>query len=368
MPESLSHSSRPELGLDGQALGALQRDLQVVEVAEDTGGLRSARLRLAALGPAADGSGGDSETLNWLDHEKLKLGAEITVAMGPGDARTRIFKGRITRIGAVFRQSALPEVVVDAADALWDLRTTRRLKTWENQDAAGIANAIASEHGLTAQVDASGPTWKALQQWNSTDLAFLRQVAEAVGAELWLEDTTLHLAARESRGGETLALVMGGELLALDVDADLAHQRSSVAVSGFDADQKDKIDEVARPGDLGAVTGGGGTHGASALEEAFSERKTARLRDVPLVAAEATARAKAELAARLRRFVRARGVTTGTPALQVGGRLKLERVGKLFEGEGYVVVEAIHRFDLTAGYQTHFIAERPTVLVPGAGG
>lgn len=362
MPESQHYSSRPELGLDGEALGDLARDLLSLEVTEDIAGMKHASIRLAAMGPA---DGAQSETLQWLDHRRLKLGAEITIAVGPADERVRIFKGRVSAIGASFRQSQLPEAIVRVEDALWDLRTTRRIKTWEDQDVSAIAQAIAGEHSLSAQVEASGPTWKMLQQWNSTDLAFLRQLCDAVGAELWLDDTTLHIAPRESRGGETLTLIQGAELLSVEVDVDLAHQRSAVNVSGFDAPARDRIDEAAAAEDLGSVTGGGGTHGISALATAFGERKTERLRDVPLTSDEAKARAKAELARRLRRFARARGVTTGSPKLAVGTRLELERVGTLFEGEGYVATEVTHRFDLKAGYQTFFVAERPTMLAGG---
>jgi hypothetical protein len=55
-------------------------------------------------------------------------------------------------------------------------------------------------------------------------------------------------------------------------------------------------------------------------------------------------------------------VTTGSPTLDVGTRLRLERVGKLFEGGGYVVVEVAHRFDLHDGYRSWFVAERAAIL------
>ena len=75
----------------------------------------------------------------------------------------------------------------------------------------------------------------------------------------------------------------------------------------------------------------------------------------------ARAWARAQLLTRARRFVRASGVAEGDAGLQVGSRLCLQRVSPMFEGEGYVVTQVEHRFDLAQGYRTHFEAERAWV-------
>jgi phage protein D len=358
MNAPLYYSSRPRLDLDGQAADDMVRDVAALEVSADIHGLRRARLELTALGPQA---GAGDEALQWLDGARLKLGSALAVSLGPVDVARVVFDGKVSAIGVVHTQGNAPLAQVSAEDRLWDLRNTRRIKTWEHIDLAGLANAIAGEHGLSAQVDATSPTWPVLQQWNDTDLAFLRSRCAAVGAELWLDGSTLHVAPREARAGGDLTLVQGNDLLALDVDCDLAQQRSSVAVSGFDANARDKVDESAGTSELGGVAAGG-TSGLDALRRAFGERKTHRLHDVPLEGEQARARAKAELLRRARGFVRARGVTTGSPTLDVGTRLRLERVGKLFEGGGYVVVEVAHRFDQREGYRTWFVAERAAIL------
>ncbi len=362
MNAPLFFSARPHVDLDGSAADTLVRDLMRVEVHADTTGLTRLRLWLAAIGPQA---GQASETLQWLDGRSLRLGSELALCFGSPGLMPWVFQGQVSALGASFGQGRLPLAQVQAEDRLWPLRQTRRIRTWQEVDLAALVRGIAAEHGLQAEVDAASPTWPALQQWNETDLHFLRTHCAAVGAELWLDGRTLHVARREARHGWAQTLVMGNELLALDIDADLAHQRSRVAISGYDANNKDSLHEEAAEAELDGLAAGG-TSGPQALALAFGDCATQRVHDAPLDAAQARHRAGAELRARARRFVRARGLTTGSPELQVGSTLTLERVGALFEGPGYVVTELTHSYDGEHGLRTAFIAERGCILHGGA--
>jgi phage protein D len=86
-----------------------------------------------------------------------------------------------------------------------------------------------------------------------------------------------------------------------------------------------------------------------------------RVRDVPLVDAEARAWARAEMLRRARGFVTAAGTTSGTPDMVIGSKLHLDRVGAPFTGSGYYVTRVHHSYDRDRGFQTHFEAERATV-------
>src|SRR5262249_33419958 len=154
---------------------------------------------------------------------------------------------------------------------LMNLRMTRRMKTYENMSDADIAGAIAAEHGLTPEVDADGPTYDLVQQWNMSDLAFLRERARKSQAEVWVEDETLHFNARGSRHANESTLVQGNHLIKLCARADLAHQRTKVKVSGYDATRREKIEEEAGEDAILAEVAEGLT-GVSVLERAFGER------------------------------------------------------------------------------------------------
>jgi phage protein D len=251
-------------------------------------------------------------------------------------------------------------VVLFAEDKLMKLRMTRRMKTYENMTDAGIAQAVAQEHGLSADASADGPTYDVVQQWNMSDLAFLRERAALIQAEVWIENDTLNFKTRGNRTGTDITLVNGNHLLSVQLRADLAHQRTSVHVTGYDADAREKIDEEATGDAIQAEVTSGRT-GPQVLEQAMGRRVSFRVRDVALTSGEATAFARAEMLRRARAFVTATGTTRGTPDMVVGSRLTLHGVGAPFEGGGYYTTHVRHTYDLVQGMRTHFSAERATV-------
>jgi len=357
MTSTLLHTTAPVFKIAGTVNGALARDVSMLEIDEATDGLRTMRLRLIAMGPQ---DGAAEEQLLYLDGSDVDFGKEIAVSLGPPDDARIVFQGLISAIEASFVEGEEPHVTVFAEDTLMKLRMTRRFKTYENMSDADIAAAIATEYGLTPDVDADGPTYKVVQQWNQSDLAFLRERARPIQAEVWLDDTSLCFKTRGNRGGTTITLVQGNELIDVQLRADLAHQRTSVKVSGYDAAQREKLDEYA-DGDAVQSEISGGRTGASILQTALGERTSYRVRDVPLESGEAEAWAKAEMLRRARAFVTVVGTTDGTPDMQVGSKLTLDRVGQPFNGDGYYVTRVRHTYDLDNGHRTHFEAERATV-------
>ena len=81
---------------------------------------------------------------------------------------------------------------------------------------ADIAAQIADEHGLQAEVAVDGPRYDVVQQVNQSDLAFLRERARLIQAELWCDGRTLHFSDRAApAGAPRLTLVQGNDLLSV---------------------------------------------------------------------------------------------------------------------------------------------------------
>src|SRR5439155_271653 len=137
---------------------------------------------------------------------------------------------------------------------------------------ADVTNQLASEHGLSASIDIKGPKHKMLAQVNQSDLAFLRERARAVDAEVWMEGTTLHAQSRINRAKGSLKLSYGRNLREFSVLADLAMQRTSVAVNGWDATSKAGLHYEATDNILNGELNGG-VSGASILSSALGQRK-----------------------------------------------------------------------------------------------
>jgi phage protein D len=354
---NLFRSTVPVFKIDGEVAGSLARDIVRLDVDESTSGMKTLTARFLAQGPKANEA---QEKLLYLDGEVLDFGKILEVSIGDAAEQRVIFKGAMSALEASFSEGTEPEVEVFAEDKLMALRMTRRMKTYRQKSDADIARDIANEHGLSVEADADGPTYDVVQQWNQSDLAFLRERAALIQAELWFQDDKLYFKSRGSRAATDVTLVRGNQLLEVQLRADLAHQRTKVKVSGYDASARDKLDEEAASDAVSAEVSGGRT-GPSVLERAFGERVSYRVREVPLLGGEAQAWAKQEMLRRARGFVSVVGVTDGTTDLIVGSKLTLQGVGKPFEGDPYYVTRVHHSYDLHDGHRTRFEAERATL-------
>lgn len=357
MTSALFFAAAPVFNIDGEDKRELARDLVRLECRESIDGLKTLQARFVAIGPQA---GSETQTLLYMDGQVLDFGREITVAIGPLEGQRIIFEGFISALEIEFDEGREPEVCLYAEDKLMDLRMTRRMKTYEDMSDADIASAIAEEHGLTPEVDAEGPTYDRIQQLNMSDLAFLRDRARLVQADVWTDGDSLFFKSRARRQGPAMTLVNGNDIIAVTASADLAHQRTAVRVSGYDATARELIEEEAGEEAIsGEITSG--RSGVSILGSAFGDRVSHRVREVPLESGEAADWARAEMQRRARRFVQVSGVTSGHPDLIVGTRLTLERMGPVFDGDGYYVTQVEHNYDRISGHRTQFTAERAAV-------
>lgn len=356
MPDSTPttgyYPSTPTLKLDGTAKAELSIQLNSLFVEETTLGLFRCEATFTNWGTKDDRA-----DFLYFDRQTFDFGKELSVEFGPPGAQTQVFKGHITGLEAHFPKASEPLLTVLAEDRFQDLRMERRTRSFADVSDSDVFSQIASQHGLTPQVDVDGPTYRVLTQVNQSDLAFLRERAAAVDAEVWVDDRTLHAQARTRRNAGTVALTYGEKLLEFSTLADLSHQRSTVRVSGWDVAGKSALDEEAGESVVSAELDGKRS-GASVLSQALAERNERVTAAVPLSQTEAKALAEARYRARARRFVTGRGSADGTPTIRVGSTLDLAGLGDLFNGKYYVRL-ARHTFDKENGYRTSFEVERP---------
>lgn len=349
------YSARPKIKVDGQEQAALADGLLNLLIEETVEGLYRCEMTLGNWGTNSSGGVG----FLYFDRALLDFGKPLEVALGAADAGATVFKGRVMGLEGRYPAGRSPEISVLAEDRLQDLRMTRRTQMYEEMSDSDIASQIASRHGLRASVDVSGPTHKAIAQVNQSDLAFLRERARAIDAELWVDGDELHLQSHSSRRSEPVALSYGRRLQEFAVLADLAGQRTSLAVTGWDVSAKEGItyaaDESAVQPELEGQTGGG-----AALRQALGERKDQIAHAVPFTDAEAQQAAKAAYCRIARRFLTGAGMCEGDGRIRAGSFVQLSELGPLFDGK-YYVTEARHLFDQRTGYRTQFRVERPFI-------
>jgi phage protein D len=348
-------AARPAIRLDGKVEPLLGDDLlKSLLVEETTQGLFRCEATFENWAPTNGSEGMVLFTMPSLDFGKV-----MAVEFGPPGNVSAVFAGRITGVEAHYPADRPPELTLLAEDRFQGLRMTRRTRSFENLSDADVFRQIASAHGLTPQLDLDGPTYRVLAQVNQSDLAFLRERAAAIDAELWVDDRTLYAQLRSRRSSGTVGFTYGQNLLEFQVLADLADQRTAVRVCGWDVGGKEAIDEKA---DEGAISGelNGGRSGSRVLGAALAERTERIVSAVPLSRDEAQRMAQARYRERARRFVRGSGLVDGNVKIRVGATVELGGLGPLFDGKYYVTL-ARHTFDLAVGYRTGFEVERAAI-------
>ncbi len=353
MPDAIAsrlRSARPAMLIDGQEKPTLTEGLLSLLIVEQISGLYRCEVRFGNWGTT-----GNDISFLYFDRRLLDFGKALAVKLGTDT----LFDGRITALEAQFGEGRPPELSVLAEDRFQDLRMRRRTRTFEDSSDADVINQVANDHGLSPQVDVNGPTYKVLAQVNQSDLAFLRERARSIDAELWMDGSKLNAKSHTGRNGGTLRMSYGRELREFTVLADLAQQRTSMTVSGWDVAGKQMIKHEATDSILSGELGTD-TSGVSILNRAFGQRKEHVAHTVPLTARVAQTEAESFFKTLARRFVVGRGVAEANAKLRVGSYVELQGLGPLFSGK-YYLAEVSYVFDGVRGIRTEFVAERPGI-------
>jgi phage protein D len=347
-------SAIPSITLDGQVNASLGEGLLNLVVTDSVEGLCACEVNVGNWGSQ---SGGNTGFL-YLDRQTLDFGKTFQIKFGPPGSEGTVFDGRISALEAQYPNGAQPYLTILAEDRFQDLRMTRRTRTFENSSDADVIQQIASDHGLTPDVQLSGPTHRVLAQVNQSDLAFVRERARTLDAELWIESSTMHVAARARRtSGSNLTFSYPGTLREFSALADLAHQCNTLTVSGWDVSNKEAIAHQATDSLLQGELAGG-TSGASILKSKLGDRTETIVHAVPQSTDEAQAVAETLFKRLGRQFITGRGIVDPDPRLCVGSSITLQGLSSLFNGT-YYVAGVRHLFDRLNGLRSEIQVERP---------
>ena len=184
--------ARPTIVVGGKEETGLSQGLLRLSIHESVQGLYHCEARFGNWGPK-----NDAIDFLYFDRKKIDFGKSFQVKL---DA-DKIVDGRISALEANFPEGTPPEISVFVEDRFQDLRMTRRTRTFNDATDSDVMKNIANDHGLQPTIDVDGPNYKVLVQVNQSDLAFLRERARAIDAELWMDDTKLYAKTRSKRNG-----------------------------------------------------------------------------------------------------------------------------------------------------------------------
>lgn len=347
VPASGFQVARPTIAVAGQDNAVLAERLFMLEIMETSAGLSRCEASFYNWGNT-----GGSLGFPYFDRKLLEFGKVFVVKFGAN----QVFEGRISAIEGVFPTGLPPRITVLVEDRLQDLRMTRRTRSFENMTDSAVVKRVAGDHSLTPDVNVTDSNHKVLAQINQSDLAFLRELALGLDAQVWVEGTSLKFKTSTSRGTTPLELQYGDRLREFTVLADLAQQRSSLTVSGWDVASKRELKFEASASAIASELQNDEAGGAI-LTRAFAKRQETIVHSVPRSSDEAKHMAESAYRLMARRFVTGRGVSEPDERIRVGAKLTLKGLGAMFSGS-YRVSEVHHLFDASKGLRSEFLVER----------
>lgn len=287
----------------------------------------------------------------------LKFGAEVSIAMGYGDARTvpLMVSGLITEIATSFPESGSPELAVSGYDHAFPLTMGKNARTWKKALDSEAAEEIASFHNLNSNIQRTQERHPQIEQNQESDFEFLKKLADRNHYELFVDEKrTLHFRKPNDTASAVVKLLWGQGLISFKPEANLAGQISKVEVYGWDPKKKEKIVGTATAGE----ESGKDAKGRSAGEQLRSfikdpsKQPVLRLRQPVFSRAEAEKRANAALNERAKQFLTGDAEAIGLPEIRPDTNVQFDNLGVPFS-KTYYVQQSTHKIDGN-GYRTRF--------------
>lgn len=265
-----------------------------------------------------------------------------------------IFNGEITALEPEFRYDA-DVLIVRSYDKSHRLHRGKKTRTFLAKTDSAIASSIASEVGLTADVDATSVTYDYVLQNNQTNMEFLQTRARRIGYQVYAHGGKLYFKKGSWVRATGAELENGNNLLVFRPRLTAVQQHDKANAYGWDPKTKKQIAGASAPGSAsnqGGITDTGGDK----AKAKFSGSAESNVTSSPLFSAdEAKLLAQAVQDGINSQFVQAEGVCMGNTTVTAGATVTIKGCGTKFNGN-YLVTQAIHNWRTETGYETHFYA------------
>lgn len=299
------------------------------------------------------------DNLQWVDSELLAVGKEVEIkatAAAHGQqsgASDRLIKGEITAVEPNYERTGDLVLLVRGYDRSHRLHRGKKSRSFLNSTDSEIAQKIAQELRMRANVDSTRVVHEYVFQDNQTNLEFLQARAQRLGFEVFVKDRTLNFKRRSQQPQTGPELEWGVNMLSFRPRLTTMTQVDEVIVRGWDPKTKREIVSRARDGTISPKVGIGKSGGVF-TRQAFGVPAEAVVVKRPVKTLdEANAMAQALCDEISGDFIQADGVCLGDPRLQAGRIVTIKGVGQRFSGD-YFVTTATHVYNEESGYETHF--------------
>src|SRR5882724_212705 len=285
------------------------------------------------------------QRVTWADDAAFDVGAAVEIRMGYVDHLETLMVGEITGLELEYRAQDALMLTARGYDRRHRLLRGQKTRSFTQMTDSDIAQKIAQEQGLAANVSATTETLEYVLQHNQTDLAFLQERAWRLGYEVMVKDTTLYFRPYQHRQPEVLTLDQDTGLQEFFPRLSTLSQVDAVEVRGWDIKNKQAVIGQAR-------APGHHTQLPFALGRAVSVTR-------PVVSQqEADKMAQGRLADIALAYITGEGMSLGRTDLRAGTVVRIAGLGQRFSGP-YYLTATTHTYTPAQGYYTAFVVRRP---------
>lgn len=296
----------------------------------------------------------DTQRVTWSDAALFQPGGAVEIQMGYVGALETVIAGEITGLELSFPERARALLTVRGYDRLHRLRRGRRTRSYLQTKDSDVARQIASDLGLTPDVEDSGEVHPYLLQTNQTDIDFLLMRARAIGYELQVADKTLRFRKTKHDRAQAITLSFTHGLMTFYAYLSTADQVSQVTVRGWDPRTKQALVGQAQASDLPATMQGTQV-GPAAVQSLFGPRTLTVVEHPVATQNEADLLARGLLNDLALNYIVGEGTAVGDAAIRVGTVMALDGLGKRFNGL-YYITQVAHVWD--GQFVTHLRVRR----------
>lgn len=299
----------------------------------------------------------DFENGTWrgIDLKTFKPGDEIKVFMGM-DNTIEMMTGEITSLDLTFWDYSFMEI--RGYDRLHRLRFGTSRRSFKDMKDSDIATSIASEIGLSPQVDDTGTVYPYIFQNNQTNYEFLLERAGRIGCEILADNKMFVFRKSQEDKSPELTLQYGIDLQSFSLQLKTLTEGSEVEFRGWDIKNKKEITAKAESGSE-TTKMAGNESGYELSRKAYGKSSVSVLDEAVVDSIDADTLAKARYNIILKEFITGEGKCSGNPDIRAGKTIEIKGIGDRFSGI-YYVTSTTHSIN-DSGYTTTFKIRRTGV-------
>ncbi len=303
-------------------------------------------------------------TMEWLDETNIAIGkpVELTFEAQERDEKTEgvariLFKGEVTALEPIFKPSGQVSLLIRCYDQTHRLHLGKRTRTFLEKTDGDIAKDVASDSGLSPDVDATPTKIPYVLQHNQTNMEFLLERAKRIGYWVYASEGKLHFKKPDATFPAGTKLEYGQELIEFRPRMSAVGQPGKAIVTGWDIKTKKLIEsKVAAASAVKMAKVGLATSPAALAKSGFkvSDAEIHIVHQALVDAKDASAIATGALEDIASEAWHAEGECFGETRMQAGTWVTITGCGSRFSGK-YLITAATHVYR-SGVYRTRFVA------------